>query len=240
MKQSHKSVFKVVGIVLIVAALGTIGYGTYNIISAEVNTNNSLTEAEQVLSELDSLAPTDSGSTQDDGTAADDQWLDGALDGEDPALESPLPADSAAPDASGQTAPGGTGKKTNVSGILIFDTLGGRKVPVRNGTSDAILASGAARHTRSSLPGGPNCVIYGHRNTVFRGFGKLHIGDTIRYQVPGKTLTYKVQIMKVVEPLSTEIFQTHGAPAITLVTCYPFNYVGAAPQRYMVVATLVS
>ena len=81
-------------------------------------------------------------------------------------------------------------------------------------------------------------MIFGHRNTVFSGFGKLKVGDIIRLEVPGTVYRYSIASMAVVDPDDPRIFKAYGGKVMTLVTCYPFNYVGAAPRRYIVVAQL--
>jgi sortase A len=140
----------------------------------------------------------------------------------------------------GNHGPEGTARpQPSVIGMLVFESLGNRKVPVLEGVTAQDLAKGAAHHPRTSPPGAAgNCVIFGHRDTVFRGFDKLKVGDVIRLEVPGNAYSYKIVSMAVVEPGDPRIFMAYGGRVMTLVTCYPFRYVGSAPQRYIVVAQL--
>jgi LPXTG-site transpeptidase (sortase) family protein len=258
LSEKRLKVVRIAGFVLIAAALCVIGYSAYNLISTDINTQNSLLAAEQLLEagqlidEMDAYTGNPDASLPPDAAigidnpqagggsagSADAGQGDGA--DTDGISISGLPAPSG---AAGTSNPGKSGggieAKPIVLGMLVFNSLGGRKVPVLEGVTDRDLGSGAAHHPRSSPPGGVgNCVIFGHRNTVFRGFGKLKVGDTILFKVPGTTYKYAIKSMTVVDPDDPRIFQAYGSAAMTLVTCYPFNYVGPAPQRYIVVAVL--
>jgi LPXTG-site transpeptidase (sortase) family protein len=84
-----------------------------------------------------------------------------------------------------------------------------------------------------------NCVITAHRDRHFRRLGKLVKGDLIRVVSPGATREYRVVTSRVVEPSHREVLGSTLEETLTLLTCYPFSYVGPAPRRYIVVATPV-
>ena len=222
-------ILRLVGVALIVAALALIGHSAWTLWRADADTNEALQDAEAMLSAAraepaksatpgTTVAPDETGVPEDDPLAN--------------VTDDPSPDPSASPGASSNTS--------NIMGILHFDSLGGRKVPLLKGTSNRDLARGAGHHSRSSQPGQVgNCVVFGHRNTVFRSFGRLEVGDTIRVELPDVTYTYEIESMKVIDPDNKVIFQYYDYAAMTLVTCYPFNYVGSAPQRYLVVCRLV-
>jgi sortase A len=248
----RRKAMRTAGIILVAVALGLIGYASYHLISTEIDVRDSLQEAElqieagRMADDMNAYtgAPEDTpGQPANTAAAPESQVPDETPEPGGQSPESaPTAAEDTATDDPAATAAAATAKpksKPPAYGILIFDSLGGRKVPVFNGTSAEDLSNGAAHHPRTSKPGAVgNCVIFGHRNTVFRGFGKLQVGDTIRLEVPGITYTYKISSMAVVDPDDKRIYQAYGQAVMTLVTCYPFNYIGAAPQRYIVVAIL--
>lgn len=130
----------------------------------------------------------------------------------------------------------------NISGlgIIVFNSLDGKRIPLVNGATPAALRYGAGHHPKSAQPGGKNnCLIFGHRDTVFKSLKYLSVGDTITIITKNGKFTYQIEQLKVVEPNDPIIFKTYTRPMLTLVTCYPFVYVGHAPQRYVVVASLI-
>jgi sortase A len=99
------------------------------------------------------------------------------------------------------------------------------------------LAVGHIRGT--ALPGGPgNIGLAGHRDTFFRRLRHIQAGDVIRLVAPEGTFVYLVERTHVVAPKDVWVLDATPEPALTLVTCYPFTYVGAAPDRFIVRARL--
>jgi len=99
------------------------------------------------------------------------------------------------------------------------------------------LAVGHIRGT--ALPGAlGNIGLAGHRDTFFRRLQHIEIGDVIRLVAPEGTFTYLVERAHVVAPKDVWVLDATAEPALTLVTCYPFSYVGAAPERFIVRAGL--
>jgi len=95
--------------------------------------------------------------------------------------------------------------------------------------------------TWTALPGGPgNCGLAGHRETFFRGLGGVRENDVIRIVTRTRTYTYRVEWSAVVEPRRIDVLDSTATRSLTLVTCYPFNYVGHAPRRFIVRATQVT
>ncbi|QMV17374.1 sortase [Granulicella sp. 5B5] len=116
----------------------------------------------------------------------------------------------------------------------------GIEVPVYEGTSDLVLNRGVGHVTGTALPGeAGNVAITGHRDGFFRGLKDLAVGDKIEVQrsdTAGGTDTYVVDRIHIVLPGDTSVLNNTGRSTLTLITCYPFYYVGAAPQRYIVQA----
>ena len=112
---------------------------------------------------------------------------------------------------------------------------------VMDGTDDATLRVAVGHIPGTRLPGqGGNVGLAGHRDSFFRGLSKLRIGDEITLTTREDTLHYTVESVRIVSPEDVSVLQDTSYPVLTLVTCYPFYYVGPAPQRWIVKAHLTS
>jgi len=113
------------------------------------------------------------------------------------------------------------------------------RVPVFEGTSDLVLNRGLGWIAGTARPGETgNIGIAGHRDGFFRGLKDIVVGDTMELGTLEQRATYVVDEIEIVTPEHVEVLQPRAAPAITLVTCYPFYFIGDAPQRFIVHATL--
>jgi sortase A len=124
--------------------------------------------------------------------------------------------------------------------ILRIDRLRIR-VPVFEGTDGVVLNSGVGWISGTARPGGAgnvNIGIAGHRDGFFRGFKDIAIGDAVELSTQKLVSTYMVDGFKIVSPDRVGVLQARGVPSLTLVTCYPFHFLGDAPQRFIVNATL--
>lgn len=111
-------------------------------------------------------------------------------------------------------------------------------VPVFAGTSTAILDQAAGRIEGTSPFGASgNTGIAAHRDGFFRALRGVKVGDVLQVDTPQETLTYKIVSTRVVNPAEISVLRPTTEPTITLVTCYPFYFVGSAPQRFIVRAT---
>jgi sortase A len=116
----------------------------------------------------------------------------------------------------------------------------GVEVPVFDGTDDLILNRGAGRIAGTAKPGQPgNLGIAAHRDGFFRGLKDVRMGDQIKLQVQNDELLYAVDDIEIVQPTDVTVLRNRPSPSLTLVTCYPFYFVGDAPQRYIVHASIV-
>lgn len=115
-------------------------------------------------------------------------------------------------------------------------------VPVFDGTDDLALNRGVGRVAGTAQLGGPgNVGIAGHRDGFFRALKNIAVGDSIEVEIENRNLKYAVKSLEIVYPNKTDVLQTRSPNAyeLTLVTCYPFYFIGSAPQRFIVHATLV-
>jgi sortase A len=92
----------------------------------------------------------------------------------------------------------------------------------------------------TALPGHPgNVGLAGHRDTFFRQLKDLRIKDEIQLSTLNGNFNYKVESLRVVNPDNVGVLAASGGNVLTLVTCYPFYFVGPAPQRWIVRAKQV-
>lgn len=214
--KKQRLILLIAGIALIIAALAFIGQAVYNILDAEFLTTDSLAEAKQMIEELSPAGNADASPPSGSDASASAEVS---------------PADVPGPLVNR--------KAGDVLGIILFDTLNNREVPIIEGAKPEQLKKGAGHHPDMAYPGQVgNCLLFGHRNTVFRDFGDLKKGDTIQIKTEYGTFTYEISDMQVTFPLDPLMFKGYNEPMLTLVTCYPFHYVGPAPKRYVVVCKM--
>lgn len=84
-----------------------------------------------------------------------------------------------------------------------------------------------------------NAGIAGHRDTSFRSLRDIRVGDLIQTHT-GQDVTYRVQSIQIVDPADTSLLRESSSPLLTLVTCYPFDYVGSAPLRFVIQAQMTA
>lgn len=82
--------------------------------------------------------------------------------------------------------------------------------------------------------------IAAHRDTYFRPLRSIRPGMAIRAATASGTYTYQVESSEIVNPDQVQVLDLADSPQLTLVTCYPFNYIGSAPRRFIVHARLLS
>jgi len=108
---------------------------------------------------------------------------------------------------------------------------------VREGVDEKTLGLALGHIPGTALPGqSGNVGVAGHRDTLFRGLREIHRNDLIRFETSAGSHEYRVESTKVVSPQDVSVLAAHQSPELTLVTCYPFYYVGAAPDRFIVKA----
>lgn len=113
------------------------------------------------------------------------------------------------------------------------------EVPVLEGTDDLTLNQGLGHIAGTVLPGeNGNVGIAGHRDGFFRVLKDIGPGDTIEIETLRRTDRYTVDRVVLVRPNDVSVLQPRPMRSLTLVTCYPFYFIGNAPQRYIVQASV--
>lgn len=110
-------------------------------------------------------------------------------------------------------------------------------VPIYEGTRDEELNLGVGHYEGSVLPGEKdNCVLSGHRNTVFQELGQIGRGDALLVTTAAGSFRYIVDKVRIVDKEDRTVIVPKPHATLTVSTCYPFIFAGSAPQRYVLVA----
>lgn len=113
-------------------------------------------------------------------------------------------------------------------------------LPIFHGTDEEELEKGVGHFADSVLPGeSDNSVLSGHRDTVFRRLGEVGKGDLLVVETSAGKFTYKVRQVRIVDREDRTVIVPKPKATLTVSTCYPFDFVGYAPDRYILVADLI-
>ena len=132
-------------------------------------------------------------------------------------------------------------KNGELLGRLSIPRLGVSSL-VREGDDETTLSLAIGHIPGTALPGqrlpgqGGNVAVAAHRDTIFRALRDIHKDDLIRFETVGGARVYQVDSMRIVKPEAVDVLKSNGTSMLTLVTCYPFYYVGSAPDRFIVSA----
>ena len=114
-------------------------------------------------------------------------------------------------------------------------------LPIYEGTDKKELELGVGHYEGSVLPGEKdNCVLAGHRDTVFRRLGEVGEGDKLIVRTDMGEFEYIVYKVRIVDKEDRTVIVSKPKATLTISTCYPFRFIGSAPQRYVLVAYLAS
>jgi sortase A len=112
---------------------------------------------------------------------------------------------------------------------------------VREGVDAQTLSTAVGHVPSTAMPGhSGNFALAAHRDTLFRPLRNIKLNDLITFRSLTQTFTYKVENTRIVKPTDVAVLRSDGRDSLTLITCYPFYYVGSAPERFIVQARLVS
>ena len=128
------------------------------------------------------------------------------------------------------------GKGLGPLGIIDIPRLGMSSI-VEEGDDSGTLLVAIGHVPGTALPGDAgNVVLAGHRDTFFRKLNHLQPGDFVMFNSLAGPYRYRVESTRVVEPSDKEVLNASTRPTLTLITCFPFEFVGAAPKRFVVTA----
>ena len=127
-----------------------------------------------------------------------------------------------------------------IVGILKLNESGDW-LPIRSGTTEWILSQGVGLDEDTVFPGElGNSVLYGHREKIFWDLKHTVVGDYLMLETLTNTLTFEVVDTQIVDPTDEYIYEKSDESMLTLVTCYPFIYMGPTPERFIVKAKLIN
>jgi sortase A len=113
-------------------------------------------------------------------------------------------------------------------------------LPIIHGANEDELKKGVGHFAQSVLPGEKdNSVLSGHRDTVFSQLGKLKVHDSLIVKTSAGEFTYVIHTIKIVHKDDKSVIAPTDHAVLTVTTCYPFNYIGDAPDRYILSADLM-
>jgi len=145
-------------------------------------------------------------------------------------------------DARSTDPPGGSAQPVpdnNLIGRLTIPRLH-LTATVREGVGESTLSRALGHIPSTALPGhSGNVGVAGHRDTLFRGLRAIQNDDLIQFETVRGTYSYRVESTQIVTPQNVSVLNAAQYPELTLVTCYPFYYVGSAPDRFVVKARQV-
>ncbi|QKG85650.1 class D sortase [Kroppenstedtia pulmonis] len=124
-------------------------------------------------------------------------------------------------------------------GSLIVPKLNAR-IPLVEGHHSPQLAKGVGHYLDTAFPGETgHSVLAGHRETTFKQIGEIKKGDHLIVTNAEGTFTYSVRNMWITKAEDRTVIVPKEKPILTLITCYPFDMIGSAPERYIVEAELI-
>lgn len=127
-------------------------------------------------------------------------------------------------------------RKGKVMGKLLIPKLKA-ELPIVEGVDPNDLAKGVGHVSGTKLPlDNGQTVLSGHRDTVFKGIGRLKVGDKLTVSLPYGDFSYKITKTYVVDAKDRTVIVPHDHEVLTVTTCYPFNFIGNAPDRYIIQA----
>ncbi|MDQ0350785.1 LPXTG-site transpeptidase (sortase) family protein [Alkalibacillus filiformis] len=197
-----------------------LGFSVMNIINSDAKVNQSLDEWEQLQ--------------QDRSTTTEDQLVIEHLS--EQAEEAKVGNEG---EEEAQRLYENVPNNGDVFGKLTISRLD-YELPIIHGSGEEELSRGVGHFEQSVLPGtSDNSVLAGHRDTVFVGLGELEEGDRIEVETEAGLFIYELTETRIVDEDDRTVIVPTEEATLTLVTCYPFDFVGSAPERYIVTAELI-
>jgi len=133
-------------------------------------------------------------------------------------------------------------QKASSGGLAEMSPIGRLEIPrvhisamIAEGTSPRVLSRAVGHAIGTALPGQPgNVTLAAHRDTFFRHLSDMRWGDIIELKEQGREYSYQVRFTTVVGPNDTWVLEPTAGETLTLLSCYPFHFVGPAPDRFVI------
>ncbi|WP_339268966.1 class D sortase [Paenibacillus sp. FSL W8-0187] len=195
---------RIAGILLLLAGMGIVTFAVIQYVEHQANLKEAMAEANKLIGQSDT---TDySNEQRADPVSYQDHLIDKSKF--DP-------------------------KPNDVIGMLQIPKLEA-ELPIIEGTDEEMLERGVGHYSGTAFPmDNEQILLSGHRDTVFRNFDKLSVGDRFIVKLPYGTFEYEIQSTDIVDKDDTSVIRSMGTEVLVISTCYPFRYVGNAPERYI-------
>jgi sortase A len=213
-------------LILFAVGISALGYCAYVMLDAHYSQNDQSRQFDQALLATHNSAGSGVGSHPESAvdSAATAPLMPVFLDGSGAANESSVASTKSAA-ASAENLPLGRIEITSI----------GLKAMIQEGTGRITLQRGVGHIVGTSLLGASgNIGLAGHRDTFFRQLRNIHEGAEITLTTLEGKFLYRVDQISIVEPEDSQVLRDSGENLLTLVTCYPFSYVGPSPKRFIV------
>jgi len=157
--------------------------------------------------------------------------------------QTPGPAKGAAVSVPLMSTPASSSvKRSTPAAAIVKGALGRIEIPrlrisgmIAEGTDNGTLKRAVGHVVSTAQPGEVgNVGLAAHRDGLFRGLGGVRKNDLIRVVTVRGTFIYRVEWMAVVDPHRVDVLDSTAEPSLTLITCYPFDFIGHAPKRFVV------
>lgn len=203
-------IFMIIGLVFVV-------YSGFQIVKTKYTQNQNLAEAKEMLKNRENENNTNTPSTDQNNDTKDKKHDENTSLNTEALNFQPTEGDTV--------------------GILSIPKLEA-ELPILEGTEESVLSQGVGHYGGTGYPlQNDQIVLSGHRETVFRRLEELELGDILTVEMPYGEVSYEVTDLQIVDANDRSII-VPSAPdeKLTVTTCYPFTYVGDAPDRYIVTA----
>lgn len=195
---------RIVGMLLLLAGMGIVTFAVIQYVEHQANLKEAMAEANELIRQSNTIDA--SNERRADPISYRDQVIDKSKF--DP-------------------------KPNDVIGMLQIPKLEA-ELPIIQGTDEEMLERGVGHYSGTAFPmDNEQILLSGHRDTVFRDFDKLSVGDHFIVKLPYGTFEYEIRSTDIVDKDDTSVIRSMGTEALVVSTCYPFRFVGNAPERYI-------
>lgn len=195
---------RIVGMLLLLAGMGIVTFAVIQYVEHQANLKEAMAEANELIRQSNTIDA--SNERRADPISYRDQVIDKSKF--DP-------------------------KPNDVIGMLQIPKLEA-ELPIIEGTDEEMLERGVGHYSGTAFPmDNEQILLSGHRDTVFRDFDKLSVGDHFIVKLPYGTFEYEIRSTDIVDKDDTSVIRSMGTEALVVSTCYPFRFVGNAPERYI-------
>ncbi|MDO5040201.1 class D sortase [Clostridium sp.] len=209
-KKRRFRITKIIGIILIIAGLGTISYPFFEIYLDKHDISKNINEWDKQKQDTKVNSNKNVKDDKKNNNVSKNKYPSVTVDGKD-----------------------------IIGKVIVKKT--GEQIPILMGATEENLRGGATLYDNGIYPGeNGTAIILGHRETTFGFLENIKVGDEVDIESLNNTYKFKVKRTYITTPDDESILAQKNNPSLTLVTCYPFNYLGHAPERFIVKLDLIN